>query len=307
MLEKYMERSIMDSMTIDKARGKKQMKNVGIILEGGAMRSVFEAGVLDRFMEEKVEIPNVLAVSAGAYAGMNYVSGQKGRLIDAVIKPLEKEKYMGAGTFFRKGTFFDMDYLFDEVPKTQAPFDFETFQKSAIRFLINTTDCDTGECVYHEEFESEEQFWKLCKAANSLPFISKITHMDGQALLDGGVADAIPIMKAIEEGWEKIIVVLTRKSNYRKKYRHLYMLLMRIIYRDYPELIQTVAKRADKYNASLEKVMELEEEGKALVIRPTEMSVNNQESDVETLMKYYYHGYDQAKERMGEIKEFLFA
>lgn len=281
------------------------MKKTGIILEGGAMRSVFAAGVLDFFMEKKVEISNVLAVSAGAYAGMNYVSGQKGRVIDAVIKPLEKEKYMGVTTFFRKGTFFDMDYLFDVVPKSQAPFDFETFQNSDIRFLMNTTDCDTGKCIYHENFESEEQFWKLCRAANSLPFISRITHHNGSALLDGGLADAIPVVKALEEGWERLIIVLTRKDDYRKKYRHFYMLLMRLIYHKYPKLIKTVAERADKYNESLAVVEKLQKEGKALVIRPTEMTVMNQEANVKTLMKYYYHGYEQAREREAEIREFL--
>ena len=122
------------------------------------MRSVFAAGVLDFFLEKEIEIPNVLAVSAGAYAGMNYVSGQKGRAVEAVIKPLEKEKFMGPATFFKKGTFFDMDFLFDVVPKNLVPFDFATFTKSAKRFIINTTNCLTGECVYHENFESEDEF-----------------------------------------------------------------------------------------------------------------------------------------------------
>ena len=136
-----------------------QMKEAGIMIEGGAMRSVFAAGVLDFLLEKGIEIPNVLAVSAGAYAGMNYISGQMGRAVDAVIKPLEKEKYMGAKTFLKKGTFFDMDYLFDVVPKKQAPFDFETFKNSAKRFIINTTDCLTGKSVYYEDFDTEEQFW----------------------------------------------------------------------------------------------------------------------------------------------------
>ncbi len=283
------------------------MTKNGIVLEGGAMRSVFEAGVLDFFMQEGIKIPNIISVSAGAYAGINYVSEQKGRLIDSVVKPLEKEKYMGAGTFFRKGTFFDMDYLFDEVPKTQAPFDFETFRKSDIRFMMSTTDCESGECIYHETFESEEQFWQLCRASNSLPFISRIMHIDGKKWLDGGVTDAIPITKALEEGFEKTIVILTRKEGYRKKYRPVYMFFLRLIYWKYPKLIESVAKRSDKYNASLDKIKQLEEEGKALIIRPTKMTVKNQEANVDTLMKYYEHGYELAKEREEEIREFLFA
>lgn len=282
-----------------------RMKQSGVVIEGGAMRSIFAAGVLDFFMEKGIEVPNVLAVSAGAYAGMNYVSGQKGRVVDAVIKPLEKNKYMGVKTFFKKGTFFDMDFLFDVVPKKLSPFDFQTFQKSAMRFMINTTNCETGECVYYEQFQTEDEFWKLCRVANSLPFISKITDVDGAPMLDGGMADAIPISKAIEEGWEKIIVILSRKEDYRKRYRYLYMLLLRLIYRKYPNFIKTVEKRADKYNQSLELIEQLEREGKALVFRPVSLVVGNNESDVDVLMNYYRHGYEQAQGREEEIFNFL--
>lgn len=282
------------------------MKQNGIILEGGAMRSVFEAGVLDFFMEKGIEISNVLAVSAGAYAGMNYVSGQKGRMVDAVIKPLEHNKYIGFSTFLKKGTFFDMDYFFDKIPKLLSPFDFETFKNSTKRFLMNTVDCDTGEGIYHEHFDTEENFWKLCRAANSLPFISRVSQIDGRPMMDGGLSEAIPIVKALEEGWEKIIVVLTRKSDYRKRNRYFYMLMMHIIYRKYPELIRTVAGRAKRYNDSLNMIDRLEREGKALVLRPTELAIRNQEANVDTLMKYYQHGYDTAKEKEEEIRDFLF-
>lgn len=281
------------------------MKQTGILIEGGAMRSIYAAGILDLFLEKNIKIPNVLAVSAGAYAGMNYVSGQKGRVVDAIIKPLEKEKYLGVGTFFRKGTFFDMDYLFDYIPKVKVPFDFEEFCNSDKRFLISTTDCETGKCIYYEKFENEDSFWKICKAANSLPFISKITKIDGKPMLDGGVANAIPIEKALEEKWEKVIVILTRKKEYRKKYRRMYMYLVRRVYRKYPELIKVLEERADKYNASLDLVAKLEQEGRALVFRPTKIAVQNQESDVNTLMKSYQHGYEEAKERYEEVKKFL--
>lgn len=286
---------------------KREMAHTGILIEGGAMRSVFAAGVLDFFMDKRIEIPNVLAVSAGAYAGMNYISGQRGRAVEAVIKPLEKEKYMGPVTFLKKGTFFDMDFLFDVVPKTLAPFDFESFLSSAKRFIINTTDCRTGKSVYHEDFESEEDFWKICRAANSLPFISRISQIDGIPMLDGGMADALPVNKVFEEGWEKVLVILTRKSDYRKKYRRFYMMMIRFIYHKYPEFIKTVAGRAKKYNDCLEQIEQMEREGRALIFRPSQLSVNNNESDVDTLMKYYQHGYDEAMGREEEIYDFLMA
>ncbi len=284
---------------------KRKVENAGIMIEGGAMRSVFAAGVLDFFMDKGIEVPNVLAVSAGAYAGMNYVSGQKGRAVEAVIKPLEKEKYMGPATFLRKGTFFDMDFLFDVVPKKLVPFDFETFCDSAKRFIINITDCRTGKSVYYEDFKSEEHFWKVCRAANSLPFISRISQIDGIPMLDGGMADALPINKIFEEGWEKVLVILTRKSDYRKKYRHFYMIMIRLLYHKYPEFVKTVAGRAQKYNESLEEIERMEREGKALVFRPSRMAVNNNESDVDVLMEYYKHGYEEAMGREKEICNFL--
>ena len=273
------------------------MKETGIMIEGGAMRSVFAAGVLDFFMEKGIEIPNVLAVSAGAYAGMNYVSGQKGRAVDAVIKPLRQEKYMGPKTFLKKGTFFDMDYLFDVVPKKLSPFDFETLKNSAKRFIINTTNCLTGESEYYEDFDTEEQFWKICRAANSLPFISRVSYIDDVPMLDGGLADALPIDQIEKEGWEKVLVILTRKEDYRKKYRHLYMFFLRLVYHKYPKLIKTVSKRADKYNACLEQIEKMEADGKALVFRPSRLAVGNNESNVDVLMDYYQHGYEEAMGR----------
>lgn len=269
------------------------------------MRSIYAAGILDYFLEQKIEIPNVLAVSAGAYAGMNYVSGQKGRVLEAVIKPLKEYKYLGIGTFFKKGTFFDMEYLFDEVPKKKVPFDFEAFLNSAKHFLISTTDCITGKCIYYDQFQNQDEFWKICKTANSLPFIARITPINGVPMLDGGVADAIPVKKALEEGWDKLIVILTRKEGYRKKYRPLYQFFVRRVYRKYPELVRALEERADTYNQSLKLVKRLEEEGKALVFRPTRIAVKNQESNVETLLCSYEHGYADAKQRHEEIESFL--
>lgn len=286
-------------------KNEREFEDTGILIEGGAMRSVFAAGVLDFLMEKKIQIPNVMAVSAGAYAGMNYVSEQKGRAVEAVIKPLEKEKYMGPATFLKKGTFFDMDFLFDEVPKKLSPFDFKTFCNSKKRFIINTTDCRTGESVYYENFKSEDQFWKICRAANSLPFISRVSQIDGAPMLDGGMADALPIGKIVEEGWKKVLIILTRKSDYRKKYRFFYMMMLRLVYHKYPDFIKTVSGRSKKYNACLNEIEQMEKEGKALVFRPSKLAVENNESDVDTLMRYYQHGYEEAMGREEEIYNFL--
>lgn len=282
------------------------MENVGIILEGGAMRSMFSAGVLDFFLDNHIQIPNVMAVSAGAYAGMNYVSEQRGRVLDAVIKPLETEKYLGFRTFLKKGTFFDMDFLFEEVPKKRVPFDFTAFSESAKRFITSTVNCLTGEAVYYDRFEDADSLFKVCRAANSLPFIARITSIGGIPMLDGGMADAIPIGKALEEGWRKIIVVVTRNTNYRKKQRYFYLAMLRLVYRRYPRFVHMVRGRAERYNEALDLLERLEREGKVFIYRPSdEMCLTNNEADAEVLRGYYRHGYEVARSRQRELEAFL--
>jgi len=285
---------------------RKILENTGIILEGGAMRSMFSAGVLDFLLDRGIEIPNVLAVSAGAYAGMNYVSGQKGRVLDAVIKPMEKEKCLGFGTFLKKGTFFDMDLFFETIPKQLVPFDFGAFSQSAKRFITSTVNCLTGEAVYFEEFDDEDIFLKICKAANSLPFIARITEIGGLPMLDGGMADAIPLGKALEEGWKKIVVVATRNADYRKKQRYFYLAMLKLVYHKYPKFVHMVKGRAEKYNRSLELLRQLEAEGRAFVLRPEEnMHLTNNEADADRLREYYRHGYAVAETKEAKLREFL--
>lgn len=278
---------------------------VGIILEGGAMRSIFSAGILDYFAEKEIEIPNILAVSAGAYVGMNYVSGQHGRVVDAIIKPLAEEKYLGVGTYLRKGTFFDMDFLFEEVQKKRAPFDFKAFVESDKRFVTTTIDCNTGKTCYHKDFVDIDDFTNVLRAANSMPLLAKMVDYKGTPMLDGGMGDAIPLNKALAEGWDKIIVVLTRNISYRKKRRHLYLKVIKAVYHKYPNFVKLVEERSERYNACLDELLQLEKEGRAFIYRPSEVTVSNSETDVDTLMKYYNHGYEEAKRREEELRIFL--
>lgn len=281
------------------------IEDSGIILEGGAMRSVFSAGILDFFLEKGIEFPNVLAVSAGAYAGMNYVSGQKGRSIETNIHSLREEKYLGLRTFLRTGTFFDMDLLFDRMPNELVPFDFESFFASAKRFIMNTINCETGEAVYYDKYRDREEFLKVCRASNSLPLIAKVVDVDGSPMLDGGMADAIPINRALEEGWKKIVVVLTRDASYRKTTSSLYLRWIRVIYRKYPNFLKAVRTRSARYNESLDQVARLEKEGRAFVYRPMGIKLKNHEAHEEKLMQYYTHGYEAARTSLPELTRFL--
>lgn len=279
----------------------------GIILEGGAMRSIFTAGILDFFLDKGIDIPNVLAVSAGAYAGMNYVSGQRGRVLDAVVKPMETEQILGPKILFKTGDFFNMDLLFDRIPKVDCPFDFEAFKKSGKRFITSTIDCNTGEAKYYDTFDNLDDFLHICRVANSLPLLARVGEIDGVPMMDGGMADAIPVDKAVEEGWDKTIVVFTREKSYRKsKGKDIYnSWLVKVMYRKYKGLLKTIDVRPEKYNDSIDRLNKMEEEGKAFVFRPEGIVLSNNESDPEKLRYFYKCGYETAEKRYDELMEYL--
>ena len=287
-------------------------KNTGIVLEGGAMRCIFTAGVLDYFLERQLDIPNVLAVSGGAYVAMNYVSGQKGRIIDSVITPMNGKEMLGIKNFFKFGEFFNMDLIFDKIPRglwkrSKCPFDFEAFKNSGKRFITSTINCKTGEALYFDEFADFDDFLHILKVANSLPLLAKIGYIDGIPMMDGGMANAIPIDKALSEGWDKIIVVLTRDATYRKKAKgDIYnSRFVKVRYRRQKGLLKSIANRPRLYNSSIEKVIELEREGRAFVIRPEGISLSNSESDKDTLRYYYQVGYETAAKRYDDLMKFL--
>lgn len=281
------------------------LTNSGIVLEGGAFRSIFSAGVLDYFLEEDFHIPNIITLSAGAYAALNYISKQKGRILQTNVEPLKGKSYVGFKTFLRTGGLFDMDFLFDRIPNELVPFDYDAFFASDQRLVMHATNCLTGKATYYDTFENKERLMDICRASNSMPFIAPIVRIDETPMLDGGICDAIPIEKAMEDGIEKAIVVFTRNKEYRKKYRWFYQFMINRVYRKYPQLIKIVKKRAEHYNHALEIVEQLEKEGKVYVIRPTQPSIKNSESNPNKLMRFYEHGYQTAKEKFAEMKAFL--
>lgn len=280
-------------------------ETTGILLEGGALRSVFTAGVLDYFMDENFYVPNVVALSASAYAGMNYISKQRGRTAEINIESLKTEKYLGLQTLLKTGELFDMDLLFDKYPNGEKPFDYDTFFHSDQHFMMSTVNCNTGKPIYHDHFEERSQLMQIARASNSLPFLSKVVNIDGIPMLDGGMYDAIPIQKTLEEGIDKIIVVLTRLENYRKVPRHIYMAFLRMIYHKYPQFVKMVADRPRRYNEAIDVINELEQEGRAFVIRPEIKPVKNNESNSDKLMEFYQHGYECARRRFHELNAFL--
>ena len=278
-----------------------------IVLEGGATRGVFTSGVLDYLMEQNLYLSHVIGVSAGSCNGVDYVSKQIGRTRDCMIhKEKEYNYYYGFRKFIKEKSILDMDMVFDKYPNEIFPFDYDTYFASDMECEIVTTNCDTGKAEYMKERKEKNRLMKLCRASSSMPLVSPIVNIDGIPYLDGGLADSIPIRRALEIGNNKIVLVLTRNPGYRKKPTSKGVAkLYRRSYKKYPNLVRTTIRRNYLYNKQIELVEKLEEEGKIFVLRPLIPTVSRLEKNYDTLMNFYEHGYRLMKREYQALQEYL--
>lgn len=283
------------------------MIQAAMVLEGGATRGVFTSGVLDYLMEEQVELSHVVSVSAGACNGVDYVSKQIGRTRDCTIhKEKEYDYYFGFRKFVKEKSILDMDMIFDKYPNELFPFDYDTYFASDIECEIVTTNCRTGKAEYMTERNDRARLMKLCRASSSMPLISPMVEIDGDFYLDGGLADSIPIERAVKLGVKKIVVILTRNPDYRKRpTTKAAAKLYRRAYKSYPNLVRTAIRRNAVYNRQAELVERLEREGKIFVLRPLIPTVSRLEKDYDMLMNFYDHGYCLMKREYGRLMEYL--
>ncbi len=240
-----------------------------MVLEGGATRGVFTSGVLDYLMEQGLYTSHVIGVSAGACNGVDYVSRQIGRTRDCMIhKEREYSYYYGFRKFIREKSLMDMDMIFDRYPNEYFPFDYDTYFNSEMECEMVTTNCETGQAEYMTERQDKARLMKICRASCSMPLVAPIVNVDGTPYLDGGLADSIPVGRAIELGNKRIIVVLTRNPGYRKKPTSQAVAdLYRRAYKKYPELVRVTIRRNYEYNRQIRLVEQLEREGKIFVFR----------------------------------------
>lgn len=262
----------------------------GLVLEGGGMRGIFTVGVLDYFMDHQIWFPYTIGVSAGASNGISYASRQPGRSRFSNIDLLKKYNYVGWRHFLRGKGYIDLDFLFYTYPDAYYPLDYETYFRSGDRFVAVTSNCLTGNAEYYEEKKDPRRLVDILRASCSLPVLCPVAHVDGIPMVDGGVCDAIPIRRAIEDGYAQNVVVLTRNKGYRKKEKNFY--LPGFIYKKYPAIREQLKLRYKKYNETLDYIDRLEEEGKALVIRPVApVRVGRTETDTRKLTDLYEEGY----------------
>lgn len=282
-----------------------EMNQAALVLEGGGNRGVFTAGALDFLLEKDEMFSYVIGVSAGACNAMDYLSRQPERTRNCMIVQEKKNRYIATRDALRKGRLFDMDMIFDKYPNEIFPFDFETYFQSDADCEMVVTNCLTGGAQYLSEKNDKDRLLAICRASSSIPVASDMVTVDGEPCLDGGIADSIPIIHAMEKGYRKDVVILTRQKGYRKskpgKSRALYL----AAFKEYPAFLNTLLNRYRNYNRTLELVEKWEREGHIFVIRPEMEPVSRTEQNIEKLTDFYQHGYDVMKDRFDEMQAYL--
>ena len=277
----------------------------GLVLEGGAMRGMYTAGVLDVLIEENIQTDGVIGVSAGAVFGCNYKSGQIGRTLRYNLQFCGDKRYGSIHSLIKTGDIYDVEFCYHEIPEVIDPFDNETFVRNPADFFVVCTDVETGKAVYHKCIDCGRDDLKWMQASASMPLVSKIVETDGYKLLDGGIADSIPIMWFRRQGYKKNLVILTRPEGYRKK-KMKFQGAVNLMLHQYPNLAKAMARRYKVYNKTLDKLEELSKKGEVMVLQPSRLiEVSRLEKDPEKLKALYQLGREDAKRKLEEIRAFL--
>lgn len=277
----------------------------GLILEGGAMRGLFSCGVCDVMMENGIEFDGAVGVSAGAAFGCNYKSRQAGRAARYNLKYAGDKRFCSFQNLIRTGDMFGVDFCYRRIPFELDVFDSEAFLENPMEFYAVATDCETGKAVYHKCIDGLGRDIEYIRASASLPLISRIVEVDGLYLLDGGIADSVPLRFFEDKGYDRNIVILTRPKGYVKEKSSM-LPLMKLVLRKYPKAYEAMAKRHEVYNKTLEYVNERERAGEVLVIRPeTALPIKRMEKDPAVLKLVYETGRKTAKEQLDTVRDFL--
>ena len=276
----------------------------GLVLEGGAMRGLFTAGIIDVMMEAGVEPDGLIGVSAGAAFGCNYKSRQPGRAIRYNTRFAKDARYSGLKSLLTTGDYFNAQFGYHIVPYQYDLFDVETFEQNPMEFIVVCTDVLTGQAVYHKMDRVDYDELEWLRASASMPLASKVVEVAGRKLLDGGVADSIPLAYFESIGYDRNVVILTQPEGY-VKHRTKLMPLMRIGLRHYPEMIQAMDRRYLMYNHELEFVRQAERERRCLVIRPDEkLPIGHISHDPEEMKRVYQIGREMGDRYIERIKAF---
>ena len=281
-------------------------QKIGLVLEGGSMRGLFTAGVLDTFMDENISISTIIGVSASAVFGPNYFSKQKGRVLRYNKRFCKDRRYMSLWSLLFTGNMINRQFAFYDVTHRFDVFDNETFMANNTGYFVTVTDVETGEPAYFEVRDILKEM-EILRASSAIPFVSRMVQYEGKKYLDGGIADSIPIQKAKSLGFDKLVVVLTRPASYRKEPLSPKMeRLAKWRYKRYPRFAEALICRHEMYNNTLDVIAEMEQKGEIFVIRPSEaIHLKTIERNPENLQAVYDLGVKDCKMKLQKLQEYL--
>lgn len=281
---------------------KKSMK-IGLVLEGGAMRGMYTAGVLDTFLDKDFWVDGIISVSAGALFGVNYPSRQKERAIRYNKKFISDKRYISFKSLVRTGNIVNKDFAFYEVPFKYDVFDNKTFKESDIDFYVAVTNLQTAQAEYVKLIDPLAQM-EVLRATSAMPYVSRPVEIDGIPYLDGAIADSIPVEQMQKLGYDKIIVILTRTLDYRKSKPMTW--IAKWFYRRYPHFADAVNQRYAMYNQQVENVIKLAEKGDIFVIRPSvDLKIKRIEKDPNKLQAMYELGIKDMQLQWKNLLDYL--
>ena len=276
-----------------------------LILEGGAMRGIYTAGVLDVLLKNNIHVDAVIGVSAGSIHGCSYVSEQYERSIDYYKMCRNDYRFMSFKSWFKSGNICDTDYCYDEVPNKIYPFDHDTYEKSNTKFYVTVTNVETGEPEYIYLKSLRGKNIDYLRASASMPVVSKIVEIDNKKYLDGGMSDSIPLKYFQSLGYDKCIVVKTKDRTYKKKKEKI-LPIARKVYKNYPKFIKKLEDRHIDYNEQISYIRNQEKQGKILVIEPSrKLKISRLEKKMENIIEAYEQGRIDAGNKLKDIKKFL--
>ena len=277
----------------------------GLIFEGGGMRGIFAAGVIDYFLDNDIRFENVYGVSAGACHACSYVCGQRGRAYATSTDYLGNPDYCSVHSLRKTGDMFGADFIYHRIPEELYPIDNEAFLESGINFKVAITNCITGEAEYPQIRDMHGDM-EYVRASASIPVLSRMVPLDGYVYIDGGIADSIPVIQSEKDGNEKNVVVLTRPRGYRKTSTGAAMPILRAKYGRYPKMLAALKKRARVYNATLDHIWRGVDDGSIFVIAPMgPLDIGRTELNKDKLRKAYEEGYYVAEGLNEKMREFI--
>ena len=277
----------------------------GLILEGGAMRGMFTCGVIDVFLENNIEFDGMVGVSAGATFGCNFVSKQHGRALRYNKLYSHDKRYASLSSLVKTGDYYGAEFCYEILPQKLDVFDYEALKNNPMEFWVTATDLDTGRAVYHKFTDAGPVDMKWMRASASMPLFSSIVEIGDRKLLDGGIADSIPLKFFEHRGYEKNVVVATQPTSYIKK-KNSAMAVIKAVYRKYPAMIQAMATRHLRYNRETDYIKARAAVGKAFLIAPEEpLNISHTEKNPAELERVYEIGRKVAEKRLEAMKKYL--